>query len=173
VTQITNNERLFKLVGQLGRIQFLPLITMSSPLCKEYGFTEEHVIALAKIVLGDGPFVSYIASVLHITISKASRIVKYLEEVKHPVKGTIKLVQRKYGEAGDLRKIKLIPTQEGKELFGKIWTDLLSFIDEITKEVGEKEIDELNSLLEKFNTIAEAKIKGLNNPSSVNKDYKT
>ncbi len=141
---------------------------MTSPLCKEYGFTEEHFIALAKVVLMDDPFVSYIASVLYITTSKASRIVKYLEEVKHPVKGKVKLVRRKYGEEGDLRKIKLIPTQEGKELFGKIWTDFQLFYDEIIKEIGEEEIKKLSLLLEKFNKIAEEKIKILMNPELCN-----
>ncbi|TET28895.1 MAG: MarR family transcriptional regulator [Candidatus Heimdallarchaeota archaeon] len=172
MSQINDEEKLYQFIGQLGKIRFLPIFTMASPLCMEYGFTEEHVIALAKIVLADDPFVSYIASVLYITTSKASRIVKYLEEIEHPVKGKIKLVQRKYGEAGDLRKIKLIPTKEGKELFGKLWTDLLIFIDEILKEVGEKEINKLISLLEKFNDIAEKKIKTLLDPGSFDEGCK-
>ena len=166
MSQITDEEKLVQLVAQLGKIRSFPIFTIASPLCKEYGFTEEHVIALGKIVMAEDPFVSYIASMLYITTSKASRIVKYLEEINHPVKGKIKLVQRKYGEAGDLRKIKIMPTQEGKELFGKIWTDLLQFIGGIMKEIEEKEINKLTSLLEKFNTVAEEKIKRLSDPES-------
>jgi len=141
---------------------------MASPLCKEYGFSEEHIIALAKIVMMDDPFVSHIASALYITTSKASRLVKYLEEIKHPVNGKIKLVQRKYGEAGDRRKIKIEPTKEGKELYGKMWSDIFLFYDEIIKEVGEEEINKLTSLLEKFNNVAEKKIKELIDPELCN-----
>lgn len=166
--QISNEEKIIRFLGQIGKLRFLPLITMASPLCKEYGFSEEQIIALAKIVMMDDPFVSYIASALYITTSKASRIVKNLEQIKHPVKGKVKLVQRKYGEAGDRRKIKLEPTQEGKELYGKMWADLLLFFNEIIKEVGEEEIEKLTSLLEKFNNVAEEKIKFLIDPELCN-----
>jgi len=159
VLQIIDEEKFIQFLGQLGKLRSLPLITISSPLCKEYGLSEEHITALAKIVMMDDPFVSYIASGLNITTSKASRLIKYLEEIKHPEKGNVKLVQRKYDEVGDRRKIKLEPTQEGKELYGKLWSDLLQFYEEIVKEVGEEEISKLTSLLKKFNSVAEEKIK--------------
>lgn len=92
----------------------------------------------------------------------------WLEQIKYPVKGKVKLVKRKYGKVGDRRKIKLEPTQEGKELYGKMWSDLLLFFDEIIKEVGEEEIQELTSLLEKFNNVTEEKIKILIDPELCN-----
>ncbi len=152
-------------LGQLGKIQVLPLLTVASPLSKEYGLTDEHIIALAKIVMTDEPFVSYIASALYITTSKASRLVKHLEEIKHPEKGTVSLVQRKYGESGDRRKIKLEPTKEGKELFGKLWADLVQFLSKIMENVGLDKIDDLTSLLEQFNIAAEEEIKTILDPN--------
>ena len=160
-------------LGQLGKIRVLPLLTAASHLCKEYGFSEEHIITLAKIVMMDDPFVSYIASALYITTSKASRLVRYLEEIKLPDGSKAHLVQRKYGEAGDRRKIKLEPTKEGKELYGKMWSDLRLFFDEIIKEVGEEEINKLTSLLEKFNNVAEEKIKVLIDPELCNESCKS
>ncbi len=154
-----------QLLGQLGKIRALPLLTATSPLSKEYGFSEEHIIALAKIAMTDDPFVSYIASALYITTSKASRLVSHLEEIKLPDGSKAHLVQRKYGESGDRRKIKLEPTQEGKELFGKIWADLVKFLGDIMNKLGEENVAQLVSLMQLFNDIAEEKIKELLNPT--------
>jgi len=154
-----------QLLGQLGKIRVLPLLTAASPLSKEYGFSENHIIALAKIAMTDDPFVSYIASALYITTSKASRLVSHLEEIKLPDGSKAHLVQRKYGEAGDRRKIKLEPTKEGVEVFEKLWADLVKFLSEIIDELGEENVTQLVSLMQLFNDIAEVKIKALLNPT--------
>ncbi len=154
-----------QLLGQLGKIRALPLLTAASPLSKEYGFSENHIIALAKIAMTDDPFVSYIASALYITTSKASRLVSHLEEIKLPDGSKAQLVQRKYGEAGDRRKIKLEPTKEGVEVFEKMWTDLVKFLGDIMQKLGEDNVSQLISLMQQFNDIAEEKIKALLNPA--------
>jgi len=165
VLLIIDEEKLIQFLGQIGKLRVLPLFTTASPLCNEYGFSEEHIIALAKIVMMDDPFVSYIASALYITTSKASRLVRYLEEIKLPDGSKAQLVQRKYGEAGDRRKIKLEPTKEGVELFEKMWADLAKFLGEIMKDLGEENVAQLVSLMQQFNDIAEEKIKELLNPT--------
>jgi len=165
VLLIIDEEKFNQFLGQLGKIRALPLLTTASPLCKEYGFSEEHIIVLAKIVMMDDPFVSYIASSLYITTSKASRLVRYLEEINLPDGSKAQLVQRKYGEAGDRRKIKLEPTKEGVELFEKIWADLAKFLGDIMKKLGEEKVAQLVSLMQLFNDIAEEKIKELLNPT--------
>jgi len=165
VLHIIDEEKFIQFLGQLGKIRFLPLFTTASPLCKEYGFSEEHIIVLAKIIMMDDPFVSYIASSLYITTSKASRLVRYLEEIKTPDGSKAHLVQRKYGEAGDRRKIKIEPTKEGAELFEKMWADLVKFLGDILNKLGEENVAQLVSLMQLFNDIAEEKIKELLNPT--------
>ncbi len=167
-----NEEKFMQFIGQIGKVQFLPLLTVASPLSKEYGLTDEHIIALGKIVMTDDPFVSYIASALYITTSKASRLVKHLEEINHPVKGKISLVKRKYGEAGDRRKIKLEPTEEGKELFASLWADLVQLLSKIMKKVGVDKIEQLSSILEQFNDAAEEEVRIRLDPEFLNKKCK-
>ena len=69
-------------------------------------------------------------------------------------------------------KIKFVPTEEGRELHGKLMADLLKFIDEVFKEAGEKEITELSSLLEKINDLTEKKIKKIMDPELPNENCK-
>jgi len=109
--------------------------------------------------------ISNIASALYITTSKASRLVSHLEEIKLPDGSKAQLVQRKYGEAGDRRKIKLEPTKEGVELFKKMWADLVEFFGDIMKKLGEEKVAQLVSLMQLFNDITEEKIKARLNPT--------
>lgn len=80
----------------------------------------------------------------------------------------INAIKNNFFQTRDRRKIKLEPTQEAKELYGKMWADLLLFFDEIIKELGEEEIEKLTSLVEKFNNVAEEKIKFLMDPELCN-----
>ena len=106
--KITKEIEIQNFLGQVAKFRLYPLVTINSKISIQYNLSEEHIMALIMISKQEDPFVSTIANSLFISISKTSRIVRDLEKVK--------LIKRKYGECNDRRKIRLEPTQKGKEV---------------------------------------------------------
>ena len=141
------------LIGQITKFRLYPLITINSTLSKQYNLSEEHIVALVIIIKQEDPFVVSIANALFISISKTSRIVRDLEKVK--------LIKRKYGECEDRRKIKLEPTQKGLEVLDSLYKDLMAFFNPLMDDFDKEELTTFTKLIEKFNGIADKKIRSM------------
>ena len=140
-------------IAQITKFRMYPLITKSTDLSTEYNLSEEHMLALVMVFKQEDPFVSTIANNLFISISKASRIIRDLEKVG--------LILYKYGECKDRRKVKLETTPKGQEAVSSLFQDLMSFFNQLLAGFDEKELRTFTHLTQKFNTIADTKIRAL------------
>ena len=148
--KITKEIEIQNFLGQIAKFRLYPLVTINSKISIQYNLSEEHIMALVMISKQEDPFVSTIANSLFISISKTSRIVRDLEKVK--------LIKRKYGECNDRRKIRLEPTQKGKEVLNSLLKDLMEFFNQLLDEFDKEELNTFTKLIEKFNGIADTKI---------------
>ena len=155
-------EELQNFIGQIAKFRLYPLITVNSRLSKQYNLTEEHIVAFFLIIKQEDPFVVSIANSLFISISKCSRIVRDLEKVK--------LIERKYGKCEDRRKIRLMPTQKGLEVLETAYKDLTAFFNQLLGEFNKEELSTFTQLIEKFNEIADKKIRSMLGLDGPNKD---
>ena len=149
--KITKEQELQNFIGHITKFRLYPLSTVNSKLSKQYNLSEEHVVAMVMIIKQEDPFVSTIADSLFINISKASRIVRDLEKSE--------LIKRKYGECKDRRKVKLESTEKGLEVLNLIFKDMMAFFKELLSEFGDEDTSAFTKLFEKFNLIADKKIK--------------
>ena len=162
--KITKEVELQNFITQITKFRLYPLITVNSKLAKQYNLSEEHLVALVMVNKQEDPFVSTIANTLFISISKTSRIVRDLEKVD--------LIKRKYGECEDRRKIKLEPTQKGKEVLNSLFKDLMDFFNQLMNEFDKDELNTFTKLIEKFNRIADSKIQKMLGKNGQNNNVK-